>query len=225
MIGIYIITNEINKKVYIGLSKDILDRLNNRHLVALRKNKHGNKRLQRSFNKHKEENFTFNILELCEENKLSEHEIYWINFYKSYNPEYGYNKTFGGEGFGIFTEETRKKLSNSHKGKTPRKGYKTTDETKLKMSESHMGHTTSEETKEKLRNKFKGIPLSEECKNNLSKSLKGKTAGNKNGRWIEVTQEMIEDYKKNPKNRASFLIKYPQVSGTIWYKIRKIVGY
>lgn len=30
--------------------------------------------------------------------ELNEKEIYWINFYKSNNPLYGYNETIGGEG-------------------------------------------------------------------------------------------------------------------------------
>lgn len=40
------------------------------------------------------ENFTFEILELCERAELNDKERYWINFFKS--QDYGYNETQGG---------------------------------------------------------------------------------------------------------------------------------
>lgn len=48
------------------------------------------------------------------------------------------------------TEETRKKLSESHKGIYPSK------ETRRKLSESHKGHTVSEETRKKIGDSQRG---------------------------------------------------------------------
>ncbi len=40
--------------------------------------------------------FIFSIIEECDESKLDEREIYWISYYKSTNPVYGYNILTGG---------------------------------------------------------------------------------------------------------------------------------
>lgn len=61
--GIYIITNKINKKIYIGESLDIYRRWHKEHLPQLRKNQHYNKELQNDFNKYGEKNFSFEVLE------------------------------------------------------------------------------------------------------------------------------------------------------------------
>ena len=56
-----------------------------------------NSHLQSSIIKYGRENFTFEILEFSNKENLNNQEKYWIDFYKSYNPKFGYNKTFGGE--------------------------------------------------------------------------------------------------------------------------------
>ena len=61
--GIYIITNIVNGKSYIGSSLDYLQRIR-QHKYSLRKGTHYNNHLQSSFNKYTERNFTFNLLEL-----------------------------------------------------------------------------------------------------------------------------------------------------------------
>lgn len=61
--GIYIITNKINEKVYIGESLDIYRRWHEEHIPQLRKKRHYNRKLQNDFNKYGEENFCFEILE------------------------------------------------------------------------------------------------------------------------------------------------------------------
>jgi group I intron endonuclease len=125
--GIYKITNCVNGKVYIGKSIDILNRRWVYHKSLLNKGTHINKHLQNSWNKYGENNFDFSIILECTPDELDEYEIYYIDLYKSYLPEYGYNKTLGGDG-AIPTEETRKKMSIAHKG------ILGTPESKLKQS-------------------------------------------------------------------------------------------
>lgn len=95
MIGIYKITNKANNKKYIGQSNNVENRLKNGHLKPLLNNKHKNEHLQAAFNKYGIQNFLFEIIEECEEDLLNEREQYWIEYYKCYLPENGYNHIIG----------------------------------------------------------------------------------------------------------------------------------
>lgn len=97
MIGIYKIENKINKKVYIGQSVDIHKRWN-AHRSELTRGVHYNDYLQRSWNKYGSDNFEFSVIEECKEDELDNREIYWIDFYKSCEENFGYNSQIGGAG-------------------------------------------------------------------------------------------------------------------------------
>ena len=144
---IYKIINNINNKIYIGKTSNIKRRLS-QYNYMLRFNLLHNSHLQSSILKYGRENFTFEILEFSNEENLNNREKYWINFYKSYNPKFGYNKTFGGDGL-IATEEIKLKISNSLIGITH------SNKRKLNQSESHKGKTLSDETKIKQSNSQK----------------------------------------------------------------------
>lgn len=141
MKGIYIIENIKNNKMYIGLTKKCFMERFETHILKLNCNQHANKHLQASWNKYGEENFIFDILEIVEEEELiTDREIYWINYYQSYDRDYGYNKTYGGESV-VLTPEIRKKQSESLKehwknNKHPWEGRNHSEESRLKMSES-----------------------------------------------------------------------------------------
>lgn len=110
--GIYKIENLINGKIYVGQSVDLSKR-KNEHFRQLKSHTHYNEHLQRSFNRHGLENFTFTILELCDINSLTRKEIKWINYFNSTCNKYGYNITTphnNGERF-TMSDEQRKKLS------------------------------------------------------------------------------------------------------------------
>ena len=68
--GIYKITNIDNGKMYIGQSNDVIDRIRH-HKSYLKYNRHKNKRLQYSYNKHGAKAFKFEILEECPEKELT----------------------------------------------------------------------------------------------------------------------------------------------------------
>ena len=91
MIGIYKITNIVNKKAYIGSSIDINVRWQ-QHVNDLNNNKHINKRLQNAWNRYGQSNFLFEILQVLEtEDKLLLIEQDYLDEYKSYNRNIGYN--------------------------------------------------------------------------------------------------------------------------------------
>ncbi len=109
--GIYIITNLINKKVYIGSSVRINTRLMS-HKYMLRLNEHFNQYLQKSFNKYGENNFSFEVLELCDEYLLVSRENYYIEKYESNNLTKGYNLATVNEfRRNVHNNETKKKNS------------------------------------------------------------------------------------------------------------------
>lgn len=93
MCGIYKITNKINQKCYIGQSVDIKRRWRSHKNDATKIDYP----LYLAFHKYGIENFSFEVIEECDRDKLNEREIYWIEYYNSYYQ--GYNQTLGGNSF------------------------------------------------------------------------------------------------------------------------------
>jgi len=117
--GIYKIINLVNGKLYIGSAVD-LKRRKREHWKEFRGKRHWNIYLQRSWNKYKEENFKFEVVEYVEDkNKLIEREQYWIDIYfdnkkKCYNISPTANSCQGI----IRSDETKLKISIA-KGSKP----------------------------------------------------------------------------------------------------------
>lgn len=137
--GIYKIQSK-SGKIYIGSAIDINKRWN-LHKNSMVKNKHHNIHIQRSFNKHGIDYFSFSVLEYCEKEKLIEREQYYIDMMK---PEFNICKTAGstlGIKLGAMSDEQKNKISKSHIGK------KLSQEAKLKISNAHKGKKHTEEFK------------------------------------------------------------------------------
>lgn len=112
--GIYCIENIINKKRYIGQSRDAKMRFYG-HKSELRRNVHGNEHLQRAWNKYGEENFIFYIIKECKLIELDECEKYYIDYYNTFDYEDGYNIELGGNGNNKeIPQSTRDKISKNH---------------------------------------------------------------------------------------------------------------
>ena len=92
---IYIIKNTINNKVYIGQTTNTIQYRFNQHLTnADLEYKTGH--LYNAMRKYGKEHFYIEKIEEVANEKLNEREIYWIDYYDSFNN--GYNSTIGGEG-------------------------------------------------------------------------------------------------------------------------------
>ena len=160
--GIYKIENIVNGKVYIGQSVDI-----KRRWSAHKKCK-TNDFFHNALRKHPEQ-FKFSVLLTCSREMLDTWERDMIALYDCIYPS-GYNFTNGGGSNTEISDETRRKLSESHRGITH------SDETKRKISEAHKGITHSDEAKRKISEAKKGrpgIPHSDETKRKLSESHRG----------------------------------------------------
>lgn len=92
-IGIYKITNKINKCAYIGQSINIKKRQNDHKNYPSECSHYP---LYKAFKDFGIENFNFEIIEECALNQLNDREKYWIAYYDTFYK--GYNQTKGGAG-------------------------------------------------------------------------------------------------------------------------------
>lgn len=166
MSGIYIITNLVNGKTYIGKSNNIKRRFSEHRNL----NKESNKSLLFAYKKYGIENFSFDVLEICDISELNEREMFWI---EKLNPEY--NRTRGGDGnFGrILSDESKEKLRRAGK----RIWESKTEEEKAAFKRTNLsgpkqGHAVSKATREKLRNANIGKKQSKETIRKRIESLK-----------------------------------------------------
>ena len=91
---IYKITNDINNKIYIGLTSRNLDIRFKEHLKDSKTDL--NRPLYRAMNKYGAEHFIISLIEEVPDEILSQREQYWISKYNTYQD--GYNATMGGDG-------------------------------------------------------------------------------------------------------------------------------
>lgn len=88
--GVYLWTNIVTKKVYVGSTRCVRRR-KAEHILRLNKGAGGSDYLQRAWNKYGAKKFTFEILERCSAEDLLKREQYWIDRLKATDERYGYN--------------------------------------------------------------------------------------------------------------------------------------
>ena len=127
------------------------------------------------------------------------------------------------KGIYIRTEESRRHNSEAKKGKVSnRKGAKLSEETKVKLRNSHLGLKHSKETLIKMSIAHKGNKsnsgrcISEEAKKKISESLKGnknpmfgKDPANKGAPRSEEVRKKISDSKKG-ENHPFYGKRFPE---------------
>lgn len=164
--GIYEIRNLIDNKIYIGSARN-LNKRKNQHLRSLETKRHHNILLQRAYNKYGKENFVFKILLYCDIDNLLLYEQICIDKFK---PEYNICLIAGNTIGCTRSDETRRRLSESHMG------FKVSEETKLKISESEKGRKLTKDSIIKRTNSRAEFKQSDAAKLKIGQSK----IGNKN---------------------------------------------
>lgn len=193
---IYLITNTVNGKQYVGKTLSSVELRWQQHIgSALRGEGFV---LAAAMRKHGIEVFTIQTLDVVgDDDNLAARECYWIEHLNTLKPS-GYNLTTGGEGAPgrVVSQVTRDKMSAQLRGKlmhpaTPEmrskisvalKGKPKSQEHNAKVSAALMGHSVSDEVKAKLRaaklGKKRG-PHSDEHRARISAANKGRTLSEK----------------------------------------------
>jgi hypothetical protein len=186
------IRNDTNEVFYVGIGAE-----EKRAFDKHRRNPHW----KRIVNKV---GYTVNIVYKDIEHKEAKKiEILLIEKYGRKNLGLGnlVNMTDGGEGaLGVVvSEETRQKMSEKQKSKTPMLGKTHSDETKQKISEANKGKTLSEEHRQKMSEAQKGKTLSEETRQKMSEAKKGNKSINFGKTRSEETRQKISLGCRNRK--------------------------
>lgn len=179
--SLYIVYNDINDKVYVGITVRKVHRRFHEHIYASEAEKDNFQFHKAIIRKYGSKNFHVDcLLSGIPIERLPLFEKACISRFNSY--KCGYNSTPGGDGTGKeVTDEFRQKISELHKGKTPwNKGVPMPDWLKEKLLATHIGKKHSEETRKKMskarvgRKPMLGKHHSEETRKRISKALKGK---------------------------------------------------
>lgn len=137
---IYLIHNLVTSKLYIGQSTDTYKRFANHKACAKKGKIHP---LYCSIRKHGLSNFTFDVIEGFEtQQEADDAEEYLIGFFKTRDPELGYNIKPGGN---VVTgwhhsEETKRRIKKKRAKQTnTRKGVPHSEETRAKLAAAKRG--------------------------------------------------------------------------------------
>ena len=155
---IYVITNAVNDKCYIGQTKKLLvERFSGHVRDAL--NGKSDTCVAHAIRKYGVESFDIEILEECDtQEQLNGREEHWIAKFGTFPPSKGngYNMTSGGRCFEM-SEEVKRKLSKANKGQPSQfKGKSHTKAARRKMSEASKGRKHSLETRRKMSESRRG---------------------------------------------------------------------
>lgn len=89
--GVYRIRNAENGKMYVGSTGKGFYVRCRKHREDLRAGRHHCDYLQKSWNKHGEQSFVFEVVEVCEPQWSIAQEQVFIDYWKAANPDFGYN--------------------------------------------------------------------------------------------------------------------------------------
>lgn len=215
---IYLITNLVNNKVYIGQTNDPALRWS-QHKWTARNEATPVQVITRSIRKYGAEAFRFEVIATCRtQDDCNVTEELLISQYSSRDLQIGYNIDPGGKN-GPRAPETLKKISASlqahyaeHDSK--RKGMTLSESHKKAISAASIGKAGtntgkkfSAETRSKMSKARDGIVFSEEHKRKLSESHMGHAAPNRK-LTLEIAQQMRGEYSAGGISQKALAVKY-----------------
>lgn len=204
--GVYIITNTVSRKRYVGQAVDIHRRWRN-HRSSLERGRHANIHLQRAWSRYGGESFTFEVLEVVvDPGQLDACEQRWMDaLLPEYNiaPKAGSNRGLRAKPETIArrvaaltgkkrTLEQCRRISEAKKVRiaerralgivqiSPMKGRKHSEESKRRVSESRRGKgcfPCSPEKAAKIGAAQRGRHVSAEKRAQISAALTGRSTG------------------------------------------------
>jgi hypothetical protein len=134
-------TNKINNKKYIGITmqKPASKRWGGGYCYCKQEY------FYRAIQKHGWGGFNHEIiLQNLTKDEAEMFEVEMIKYHKTTNNKFGYNADNGGNSVGKRSDKTKKKISKIKKSKN----FKHTEESKIKMRESSLGHPPSEKQRQ-----------------------------------------------------------------------------
>lgn len=166
--AVYIVTNLINAKQYVGITSDFERRWHEHQTDKGRV-------LYSAISKYGIENFHISYIANAFDFECACDIERMLIVERNTKAPNGYNLTDGGEGV---------------------IGYAHTDETKTKVSEKLKGRKKSEETRLKMSSARKGIVFSEETKAKISASKKNKPSNRKGAKCTDEQKKLMSESQK-----------------------------
>ncbi len=156
----------INNKIYVGQTRMGLELRFSGHCKKSTYSK-GKSLIANAIQKYGKDNFSvLQIDTAISLDELNDKETYWINFYNCTDRNIGYNLMSGGRN-SVHSKESKDKISKANSNPS--------DETRKRKSDSHKGKPAHKNTIAAIVKATKGIPQSFEHKQKRSLSLKGKS--------------------------------------------------
>ena len=185
--GIYLITNNINGKKYIGQSRNLVKRWNN-HKDQGRHN-HSTLLIHNAMREYGIDNFSFDILLECPIDMLDVWESDMIRLYDTFVPN-GYNIRDGKKGI---TEEERLKLSKRMKENNPMKNPDIAERVGNKLKGTHHSRVSEyqiEVTKKRMRenNPMKNPDVVKKVKMKMTGRKQDKERVIRNSKYTNILQ-------------------------------------
>lgn len=157
---IYVITNLLNGKQYVGQTHHTIQKRWKRHCWECT---NSNMPITQAIKKYGKENFKIELLEECvSQEDMNDREIYWAKHLNTFSPN-GYNLK-AGKANGIVSDEVRIKIGEANRGK------KRSVETIRRLSVSHFGQKWSEKQILAASKRMSGKRASDLCYQNSVKA-------------------------------------------------------
>jgi group I intron endonuclease len=197
MYYLYLITNKINEKVYVGKAKSPKKRWQKHIRPDVRTLKH--QAIAKAIRKYGKDNFIFELVQAVDsEQEAFELEKFWIAELRRYSIP-NYNLTDGGEGTSGYrhTQETKNNLSQMKLGIPFSEEHKQNlSAAKIGLPPPNKGKAMSNEQRSKLSEAHTGKILSEEHKQTIIKNAEtNPNFGFKGRKHTEITKQKISESK------------------------------